>query len=103
VKAYRVQLTDRAIDDLVEIEAFIAQDSTRRAQAMLAKLKARIASLQLNAEGFARAPEDEFVPYTLRQVIERPYRVLYRVEGADVVVLHVRHGARRHARVVDLD
>jgi len=49
------------------------------------------------AEAFGAAPENDSVSYSLRQIIVKPDRILYRVTGRQVEILHVRHGARRPA------
>lgn len=51
---------------------------------------------------FAKAPEDNLVPYTLHQLVVKPYRILYRVVERRVEILHVRHGARLGADRDDL-
>ena len=35
------------------------------------------------------------LPYQLRKVVVRPYKVFYSVEGQAVYVRSIRHGARR--------
>jgi len=46
------------------------------------------------------APEDKEFPFEVRQLVfgRKPhlYRILFTIEGDAVVVLHIRHGRRRH-------
>jgi len=41
------------------------------------------------------AEESAFFEEEIRVLIADPYRVLYRIAGDEVQVLHVRHGARQ--------
>ena len=91
---YRLLITDRALDDLRCIRDYIAHDSADRAAKFLEKLLDRLDALEQFPHGFALAREDDLVPYELRQFVYRPYRILYRVVGGTVEILHVRHGAR---------
>ena len=96
--SYRIIITDRALSDLREIRDYIAKRSPENAARFLSKLVTRLDQIERSPESFAEAPEDPLVPYTLRQYVVKPYRILYRVEGRIVQILHVRHGARRPAR-----
>jgi plasmid stabilization system protein ParE len=92
--AFRVVITDRALDNLRAIRDFIARDSVDRAAEFLEKLLQGLDALEQFPQGFPLAIENELVPYELRQWPYGPYRVLYRVIGEKVEILHVRHGAR---------
>ena len=100
--SYRVLITPRALADLREIRDYIARRSPANAAKFLQRLLREIDRLEEIPESFALAPEDKFVPYPLRQVVVRPYRILYRVSGRAVEILHVRHGARKRARPEEL-
>jgi plasmid stabilization system protein ParE len=91
---FRVVITDRALDDLRAIRDFIARDSVDRAAEFLEKLLRGLDALEQFPQGFPLAIENELVPYELRQWPFGQYRVLYRVTGQRVEILHVRHGAR---------
>ena len=99
---HRVVITDRALSDLREIRDYIARRSPDNAARFLQKLLTSFDKLEDAPDRFGVAPENELVPYTLRQYVLKPYRVLYRVENQVVQVLHVRHGARRRAGPRDL-
>jgi addiction module RelE/StbE family toxin len=99
---FRVVITDRALSDLREIRDYIARRSPQNASRFLERLLEKLDVLESSPESFAKATEDELVPYTLRQFVIRPYRVLYRVNGSRVEILHVRHGARLPATREDL-
>jgi plasmid stabilization system protein ParE len=91
---YRVIITSRALADLTAIRDYIAKQSPANSAKFLQKVLAQFDVLEFSPESFATAPEDDSVPYTLRQVIVKPYRILYAVNGSRVEILHIRHGAR---------
>jgi toxin ParE1/3/4 len=98
----RVVITDRALSDLRHIRDYIARHSPLNAARFLERVLAELDVIEASPESFAKAPEDELVSYTLRQFVVKPYRVLYRVAGGRVEILHVRHGARLPAKPTDL-
>jgi len=101
--SFRTVITPRALGDLRQIRDYIALRSPENAAKFLNKLLAELDKLERQPRAFARAPEDELVPYDLHQYVIRPYRILYRIRGKVVEILHVRHGARRRATRSDLD
>jgi plasmid stabilization system protein ParE len=100
--SYRVLITDRALSDLREIRDYIARRSPLNTAGFLQRLLKGFDVIEASPESFAKATEDEFVPYTLRQFVVKPYRVLYRIVGHRVEILHIRHGARLPASPGDL-
>ena len=88
--------------DLQDIRDYIARHSPTNAAKFLERLLTELDGIEATPEAFALAPEDALMPYTLRQFIVKPYRILYRVQGKRVEILHVRHGARLPARPEDL-
>lgn len=100
--SYRLLITDRALSDLAEIRDYIAKRSPANATRFLERLLAKLDVIEASPQGFAKAREDQLVPYTLRQFVVKPYRILYRVVGNRVEILHVRHGARLPAKPEDL-
>ncbi|MCH7608778.1 MAG: type II toxin-antitoxin system RelE/ParE family toxin [Chloroflexi bacterium] len=85
--------TNQARDDLAAIREFISRDSAHYADIVVARLIAAV-------DRIARFPESgrvvpEFVDASLREVISRPYRIVYRLVGPDRIhILTVHHGAR---------
>ena len=100
--SFRVVITDRALADLRDIRDYIAKHSPTNAAKFLERLLSEFDVIEATPEAFASAPEDALVPYTLRQFIVKPYRILYRVQGKRVEILHVRHGSRLPAQPEDL-
>ncbi len=99
---HRIVITDRALANLREIRDYIARRSPESAARFLEKLLASFDRLEDSPARFALAPENELVPYELRQYLLKPYRILYRVDGRTAQILHIRHGARRRAGADEL-
>jgi plasmid stabilization system protein ParE len=76
------------------IEAFetIAQDRPQAAAKWLRELIARIGSLDRFAKRGRMVPE--IGKTTHRQLLHHPYRIVYRVDAKQVVVLTIRHSRR---------
>lgn len=84
--------TQAAVDQLRAIEDYIAQTSPTYAQAVIQRIVDRANKVTT----FPRlgAEVAEFRDESVREVLERPYRIIYRVSEAEVKVLAVVHGAR---------
>jgi toxin ParE1/3/4 len=92
---YRVVWAEAAARDLEQIVLFIASDTPLTAERLLRKLRR-------GAQSLTRSPlRGRIVPELLhfgmrrwRELIVRPYRLVYRVAGRTVVVLAVFDGRR---------
>jgi addiction module RelE/StbE family toxin len=94
--AHRVRVTPQAEADLRSIGDYIvAQHAPEAARRFVKLLRHRIASLKTLPAGYGKALEAEAAGVDLRQMIHGMYRVLYTVEGKNVTIHAVRHGARR--------
>ena len=86
--------TDQARGDLAAIREFVSRDSAHYADIVVARLIAAV-------DRIARFPESgrvvpEFADASLREVIWRPYRIVYRLVGPDRIhIVTVHHEARR--------
>lgn len=78
--------------DLQDIEDFIARDSVLHAVAFVDSIVESAESLLTHPRIGRVVPE--FNRDDLREVIFRGYRIVYLVQGKEVVVLRVVHGAR---------
>ena len=91
-----VTWTERATAQLQAIHDYLARSSPGYAQALSSRLVARTEALDgLPLFGF-EVPE--YGNPDIREVFEHPYRILYRVNGADVQVVGVIHSSRRMPR-----
>ena len=92
-----VDWTDPAWDDLADIAAYIARDSEYYAAAFVQEMKEAAASL---AEFAARGQiVPEFGDPSIRELLVKSYRLVYRVSEKRVVILTLIHGARRIERM----
>lgn len=88
----RVHWTDHAERHPLAIFEYIAQDSPRYALRMVDRITARSDRIGALPESGAIVPE--LASAGLREVIEHPYRIIYRIGSDQVDVLAVVHGAR---------
>lgn len=88
-----VRWTGRAQSDLAAIQAFIQADSPHYAEVVVRRLLRAVDRLSEFPES-GRAVL-EFSDRSVREVIQRPYRIVYRIVSPDEVhVLTVHHGSR---------
>ena len=90
--AQRVAWTETAWRDLERIADYIAEDSPGYAAALVRRVRDRARSLEEMAERGRVVPELEEPP--VRELIVGSYRLIYEIDGADVNILGLIHGAR---------
>ena len=86
--SFRVPWTETASRDLNSLVGYIARDSPINAGKVLAQLQSKAESLTMTPERGRLVPE--ILRHGLavwRELIVRPYRILYRIEGQTVYVL----------------
>jgi plasmid stabilization system protein ParE len=88
----KVLWTATALRHLTDIYEYIARDSTRYAKRMVDRITARSKQIATFPESGAMVAE--YGDPRIREVIEGPYRVIYRTDPDALVVLAVVHGAR---------
>jgi plasmid stabilization system protein ParE len=101
---FRVIVQPRAAEDLKAAAIWIARDSQERAQVWLEGIAKAILALQSFPNRCALAPENDAFEFEIRQLIHGQYRVLFTVSAQteEVLVLHIRHTARRPVSSDDL-
>lgn len=82
-----------ALEDVLEIRAYIARDSPRYARAVAERIFAAVDRLYEHPLSGRVVPE--VGQATVREVIEPPYRIVYRVRAEVLEVVAVVHGARQ--------
>ena len=87
-----VHWTDTAQDHLDAIYAYIAQDSPEYALRMVDRLTRRSQQIAEAPLSGRRVPEYDLDQ--IREVIERPYRIIYHITPDRIDVIAVLHGAR---------
>lgn len=94
-RRYRVEWAETAALDLAEIAAFLALDSPQAAERALQRLESRAAALESTPARGRLVPElTRFQMRTWRELVIRPYRLVYRIDGDVVTVLAVLDGRR---------
>ncbi|MGI8785211.1 MAG: type II toxin-antitoxin system RelE/ParE family toxin [Acidobacteriota bacterium] len=88
----RVRWTPQALDDLEAICAFIARDAPQVAAVFADRIFHTTDRLANHPRSGRIVPELEIE--NIREVILGNYRVIYRIEEADVQIVTVYHGAR---------
>lgn len=87
-----VRWTQNALADLEAIEAYISRHSARYARGMVERIFDRAAQLENHPLLGAVVPE--YRDESIRELLAKPYRIIYRVLEQRVDVLAVIHAAR---------
>ena len=87
-----VEWTDNALVQLKGIHDYIARDSDFFAKRMVDRLTSR--SIQIHEHPLSGEMVPEFGDVSVREVIEGPYRMVYRISAPTLIVLAVIHGSR---------
>jgi addiction module RelE/StbE family toxin len=87
-----VHWTDTAVAHLVAIYERIAQDAPVYAQRMIDRLTRRSEQIATFPESGRMVPE--YAAPDIREVIEGPYRIIYRIKVDQIDILAVVHGAQ---------
>jgi toxin ParE1/3/4 len=90
--ARQVAWAETAWRDLERIADYIAEDSPGYAAAFVRRGRDRARSLEEMAERGRVVPELE--EPAVRELVVGSYRLIYEIEGADVHILGLIHGAR---------
>ncbi len=85
--------TARARTRLAELHDYIAQDSKPRAQAMIERILDRAEMLLVAPRSGIRVKG--FLDDEVRELLERPYRIIYRVSATSIEILTVKHYRQR--------
>ena len=96
--AHTVHITARALREIDEALEWLSERSRATAGRWHQQLLEAVRSLEDNPERCGLAPENEWYPGELRQLLHGKkrgvYRILFEVRGNTVYVLRVRHSAR---------
>lgn len=98
MKTYRVVITPSAQRDLEEAFVWIAERNETAAIRWFNGIVEVVDTLKQFPDRCPPALENDFFEQEIRQILygkrQHKYRILFTMEGANVFVLHVRHGAR---------
>jgi len=88
----KIHWTYNAINHLVDIFDYISKDSRLYAERMIDRLTSR--SEQIERFPFSGRMVLEYWSEDIREIIEGPYRIIYRIKRDQVDILAVVHGSR---------
>lgn len=89
----KVHWTNKALEHLLAIYEYIAQTSPTYADRTVDRLTRRSEQIGSFPESGRRVPE--YDRSDVREVIEKPYRLIYRIKKEQIDVLAVFHGAQQ--------
>lgn len=93
--SYSVRWTELAVQDLERIVEHLQLDSPQAARRVLDQISKRAKSLESMPLRGRLVPELAYFELrTYRELLVRPYRLIYRVEGDEVWVIAVFDGRR---------
>jgi plasmid stabilization system protein ParE len=96
--AHSVHITVRALREIDEALEWLAERDRAAAARWHGQLMEVVRSLENNPERCGLAPESEWYPGEIRQLLHGKrrgvYRVLFEVRGDTVYILRVRHSAQ---------
>jgi len=87
----KLRYTQTALEEIRAIRAFISERNLSAAEAVIARVEAaaqRLSQFPLSAI------ETDMPNVRMTPVSPYPYVIFYTVEADEVIILHVRHGAR---------
>lgn len=87
-----IHWTRAALADLEAIEVYISRHSARYARGMVERIFDRVQQLEDHPLSGPVVPE--YGDESLRELLEKPYRIIYRVLEDRVDILAVIHAAR---------
>ncbi|MFH0998023.1 MAG: type II toxin-antitoxin system RelE/ParE family toxin [Pseudomonadota bacterium] len=88
----RVHWTENAIGQLVNIYEYIAINSPTYGKRMVDRITLR--SEQIAEQSLSGRKVPEYDAEDIRELIEKPYRIVYRIKQNQIDVVAVIHGAR---------
>jgi toxin ParE1/3/4 len=88
----RVRYTPRAFSDLEDIRVYIHHRNPTAAQRVVTVLEKIVVRLGDFPESGQRSDE---LDVRVIFAIQYPYRIYYRIESDKILILHIRHAARK--------
>jgi toxin ParE1/3/4 len=94
----QVHWTESALDDLRDVTEFVAKDSPAYAERLATKLVE--APRRLASFPWSGSIVPEFQQDAIREILVRPYRIIYQIRGEDCFIVAVVHGGRDLRRLM---
>jgi addiction module toxin, RelE/StbE family len=95
MSVFKVFIPSNVVNDIQEIVDYIAKDNSSIALEILDRLETKVNSLKEYPERGRVVPEllnQNIVEY--REIIETPWRIIYKISGSNVFLLTVIDGRR---------
>ena len=89
---HRIRWTRLAFADLRDARDFVALDDPAAAAALVVRIRHGVKRLEMVPAAGRVVPERREQGY--REILEPPYRIVYRVAGREVHILRVWHSRR---------
>jgi len=105
VSEYRVSVTERAARQLNTTADWVAERAPETAEKWFASFVDKVNSLSTHPHRCPLARESKRMPIELRQLLvgrKHQWRVLFTIQGHDVVVMAIRHSSQDDLTVEDL-
>ena len=87
----KVHFTENAIEHLTNIYEYISLNSPTYAKRIVDKITRRFGQISIHPYSGRTVPEYE--SEDIRELIESPYRIIYRIKSDRIDVLAIIHGA----------
>ncbi|MGX5805115.1 type II toxin-antitoxin system RelE/ParE family toxin [Bradyrhizobium sp. Arg314] len=94
----KVRFTSEAKADLRQIGDHIAKDNPLRALSFVDELEQKCLTIATSPNAFPLVPRYE--RHEIRRRVHGNYLIFYRVNGEQVVIVHVLHGAMDYAAIL---
>ena len=91
---YRTTFTSRASREIADICEDLNRRAPRYAPLWVERLESAVRSLRSMPQRCPPAHEYDDLHFQARQLLFDSYRIVFRIIGAEVIVLHVKHEAR---------
>jgi toxin ParE1/3/4 len=88
----KVVFADAALQDLLEISSWIAEDSPRRALSFVGELRAACRGLGRYPRRFQLV--SRYAGREIRRRVHGAYLIFYEVERSEIRIIRILHGAR---------
>ena len=82
----------QAADDIAGIQTYISADSVQYAELVVRRIMARVEQLATFPDSGRVVPERHVA--AIRELVVRPYRIVYRFQGSAVEIVTVFRGTR---------
>lgn len=93
-----IRFTTEAKADLEQIGDYIAKDSPAQALSFVKELEQKCRMIAKSPKAFPLIPRYEQI--AVRRCVHGNYLIFYRIEGEQLVILHVLHGAMNYADIL---